>query len=164
MKKIFWIFAAALTLTLSSCNEELGPEYTTMPELIDFTITPNVIPDNMSDKVEISAGQRVTFSGYMTNQYGRSNVYLTYRTIETDKIGTINEKWSNWHEPKAEDYTLMTWEIAPITRMPFTLVLPAQNAGTTVEWRFGYANFYHLGGDTGVRTYTVKEIELNPEE
>lgn len=164
MKKIFWIIAAASTLILGSCNEELGPEYTTMPELSDFTITPNIIPENSSDKVEVEAGQRIMFTGYMSNQYGESNVYVTYRTIETSKIGTLNEKWSSWHTPKADDYTLLRWDISPITRVPFTLYLPAQRAGMTVEWRFCYANVYGLGGDTGVLTYEVKALEMTPGE
>lgn len=164
MKRLFWIFAAASTLILGSCNEELGPEYTTMPELKDFAITPNLIPENNGDKVEVEAGQRIMFTGYMSNQYGESNVYVTYRTAETDMIGTAGEKWSTWQTPKKEDFTLFRWDIFPITMQPFTLYLPAQKSGTTVEWRFCYANVYGLGGDTGVLTYSVKGMSINPED
>jgi len=159
MKKLFLMAAAALTVGLCSCNEDLGPEYSTWPVISDFEVSPNVYPPQGEEKEAVEAGRNITMTGYATNKYGKFNVYLYYRTLSAEEAAKSTPKWSEWNKPSVMDRTLFVWETAPIEKMPFTLVLPAQKAGTTVEWRFGFANIYSLGADTGIQSFKVESDE-----
>lgn len=166
MKKILMIAAAALTVGLYSCNESLGPEYSTYPKVENFTVEPNVYPAKGEEVAKVYPGESIRMTGVFTNTYGKSNVYLYYRTLEAKEEGKDEPKWSDWNTPSMGSFTLVTWEQAPVENMPFSLAIPGQKAGTKVEWRFGFANIYGLGADTGICTFTVDEelVIPNPDE
>lgn len=159
------IAAIVLTVGLYACNESLGPEYSTYPKVEGFTVEPNVYPATGETPAKVYPGMSVTMTGLFSNTYGKSNVYLFYRTLAAQEEGGEEPKWSEWNKPEATESTLVTWEMFPIERMSFSLEIPGQKAGTTVEWRFGFANIYGLGADTNLCSYKVEdELAITPEE
>lgn len=153
MKKLISIAAALAVFGLTACNNELGPEYKTPPSVSDLTITPAIAPTegNTQQIDPVYEGQDVTFSGYYTNTYGQSVIYLIYRTMtpaESDgKSDTeIDALWrKKFFNEENEAETLLKTYDSPMERSYFMFTIAGQPAGTKVRWDFGFYNSFSLG-------------------
>ena len=154
MKKLVYLASAMMMFALTACNKELGPEYTTVPTVSNLTVTPLIAPfaDDGKDETVIE-GQSVTLSCDFTNQYGRSAIYMCYRTLSAEEYEGLSEyslemKWLELFSSTDEKYKGMdNVQVieAPVENLHFTSIIPGQPAGTKVRWDFGFYNEYGLG-------------------
>ena len=154
MKKLVF-FAAVLTMFgMAACNSELGPEYTTWPEVTNMTLTPRIAHLTQDDEIEpVVEGQPVMMSCYFSNTYGWSRIYMSYRTLTPDEYegksdSEINLLWLNKFQSTEDIYKTMDHTVtfeSPMKEQPFAFSIPGQTAGTLVRWDFGYFNQYGLG-------------------
>lgn len=182
MKKLIYFVSALILFGLTSCSNDLEPEYTTMPVVSNLSLTPHVAKLNDADTEEIAtvyAGQGVTVSCNFSNTYGWSQIYCYYRTLTVEEYAGKDESdierlWYEKFSPdNADDNDLgysKVFETAPVSNQYFSYTIPGQAAGTIVRWDFGYANQYGLGagyllyGQMPRLEYKVVEISAaNPE-
>lgn len=135
MKKL--LLAAAAALCLASCNKELGPEYTTAAEIGTITMLPAVPTD--ADEVTITAP--------VTSAYGLHAVRIAYQldgNAETAK------------------FTTPVYYTKDNTSVTFKGTIPAQKAGTKVEYQVQAITPYSVFAFSELKSYTVQN-SYNPD-
>ena len=172
MKKLICLASVLAMFGLTSCNNELGPEYTTPPTISNLTITPHVALVSETDTeaiADVYAGQSVTLSCNFSNTYGWSQIYGCYRTMTPEEYegkteNYIEQMWQEKFAEKAENMEFIkSFETAPVSNQYFSFTIPGFVAGTVVRWDFGYVNQYSRGsgyivsGRVPQLEYTVKE-------
>ncbi len=133
MKKFLSCLAALLAL--ASCNDEVGPEYTTRPEFGTVTYTPAVVTE--SDKVSVSVP--------ISCQYGLASAWVVYALNDDFQ----NLKAVSQYFFKGEAETSATYRAAN--------VIPEQRIGTKVTFQVQAATPYGVLGLSEPVTYTVTD-------
>ena len=177
MKKLVYLASALMIFGLTSCNNEVGPEYTTPPVVGNLSMTPHIVKLSDTDTAPIEnvyEDQEVTLTGTLSNTYGWCTVYLRYRTMapseyEDKDDEAVKQLWMNKFTATDEESKKMnlekTAETAPVSNMPFSFTISGLPAGTRVRWDFGVFNQYSLGfgyiasGYLPQFEYTVKAEE-----
>ena len=153
MKKLIYFASALMIFGLTSCNNELGPEYTTSPKFDNATMSYDLLKNTEEPKT-VPVDATVTFTCTVTNTYGWSIAYFYYRTLEPaeyDGLGEdeIEKLWIEKFSQRDEKYTEMSYEMqsqTPVTDKHFTYTIPGQSTvGTKVRWDYGIVNQYGLG-------------------
>lgn len=156
MKKLIYLASVLMIFALTSCNSDLGPEYTTLPVVSNLSLTPHIAKVNDADTEEIAtvyAGQSVTLTCTFSNTYGWSQLYLSYRTLTPEEYedkseSEIEKLWFDKFSSDDKTYkdmgTVKYFE-GPVSNQSFSATIPAQAAGIRVRWDFGYYNQYGLG-------------------
>lgn len=135
MKKLLSCVAALLTL--ASCNDEVGPEYTTLPEFGEVIYTPAVVTER--DKVSVTVPISCT--------YDLSSAWVVYALNDDFE----NLKAVSQHFFIGESDTSVTYGVAG--------AIPEQSAGTKVTFQVQAATSYGVLGLSKTVTYTVTNGE-----
>ena len=177
MKKLICFASALMIFGLTSCNSELGPEYTTPPTVSNVTITPHIVNVNDGDKApleDVYVGDDVVLEGLFSNTYGWSQIYFSYRTMTVEEYENrtedeIRQIWIKKFSSNEENMSFTKpFETAPVSNVPFSFRIPSFEEGTKVRWDFGVYNQYGLGfgyiasGYLPEYEYTVKARSLQP--
>ena len=100
MKKLVYLASALMIFGLTSCNNEVGPEYTTPPVVGNLSMTPHIVKLSDTDTAPIEnvyEDQEVTLTGTLSNTYGwimlntgnKSEASMGYSTLYGDTAGSF---------------------------------------------------------------------------
>lgn len=133
MKK--FLSGIAVLLALASCNDELGPEYTTLPEFGTVTYTPSVVTE----------GDKVSVSVPISSQYGLASAWVVYcLNDDLEHLKAVSQYFF-----KGESETSATYRA--------TNAIPEQKAGTKVTFQVQAATPYGVVGVSVPVIYTVTD-------
>jgi len=136
MKKLIFAFAAALCF--ASCNDDIGPEYSTAAVFGEVTYSPEVV----------APGQKVTVKAPVTSKYGLAGVQIAYYLDDdTADVKTT----SPWYYTKADKEVV------------YSGTLPEQKAGVKVTFQLVAVTPYSVASVSDIYNYTVSEEET-PQE
>lgn len=127
MKRLFLICAVAIAAAACSTKEP-GPEFSTFPEISNELSQPEVVTDK--DKVTVTADVK--------NKYGSFSIFIYYR-VDNERYQTASQQNFN---PTEETVHYKGW-------------IPAQPAGSNVQWVVRCYNTYSLMQQTEVKSYVV---------
>lgn len=142
MKRILknLLFPVAALMMFPACNSDIGPEYSTPPVVESMTFSP-MLPD---------ATQQVTVQAVATCAYGIQNVVIFYRVTDKDgKEEPVKEAGSMFYDKKE--------------KVSYEGKIPAQKAGSKVEFQVFATTPFGVAGGTELKSYTVMDGELKPE-
>ena len=96
MKRLFCMMLASVAMfTMTACNKDLGPEYTTPP----------VIKSVMINPITPSEGEPVTVSAKVTSQYGLSFIGVMYQVEkEGEKVKQLKPTTYGGAKDTSVDY------------------------------------------------------------
>lgn len=143
MKKMKHLLLAALTLCVcAACNSELGPEYSTAPQLGEVNYSPRYV--TADDAVEVTVS--------ITSEYGLHSAWVVY--CLNDDMTTSKSVCPVYYKGETDKAVIYRAENA----------IPKQPAGTKVVFQVQTVTPYGVYGVSAAQTYTVAEgAEETPE-
>ena len=126
-------------MSLSACNPDRGPEYTTPAEFGEVTVSPQTMAFDSEVRVKVS----------VSCPYGLRNVCILYM-LDGDEsdVRTVAKT-----EPPAD-----------VTSFDYEGVIPRQRAGRKVTFRIRAITAYNVPSYTQLREYTVPDEEEEESE
>lgn len=126
-------------MSLSACNPDRGPEYTTPAEFGEVTVSPQIMSFDSEVRVKVS----------VSCPYGLRNVCILYM-LDGDEsdVRTVAKT-----EPPAD-----------VTSFDYEGVIPRQRAGRKVTFRIRAITAYNVPSYTQLREYTVPDEEEEESE
>ena len=126
-------------MSLSACNPDRGPEYTTPAEFGEVTVSPQIMAFDSEVRVKVS----------VSCPYGLRNVCILYM-LDGDEsdVRTVAKT-----EPPAD-----------VTSFDYEGVIPRQRAGRKVTFRIRAITAYNVPSYTQLREYTVPDEEEEESE
>lgn len=154
MKKILFVAWTILALALSSCENEVSPEYSERPKV-------SVAEQSQFPSTALS-GDPYRVSADIANPYGFCYVQILYY-VEWEEVDDSGETIEHKEEMKTPRRTFReTTETIRYQSYIPGLDANAKNADLTVTWAVSVENEYGMKATSPTRTYTV--INENPQE